>query len=367
MSRPRRIHIPGGTYYVTRPIDSESKGCLQPEDFTSFEMLLPSALIRTGTRLLGYCWMPDAMHLALQISHAPVGNLLRDLTGHFAQRMHHRTGERGPYFRSRYQAMLIDPQEFLVKLIHHLHYLPVSAGFARSAADYLWSSHQAYLGALSCPWLDMKPLLHRMGGGKKGRITYREMLAEVPPADVTQLFARRGRSIPAVLGNDAFVASLSRPRTFGSKLSLQQISDCIAQAHGVSIADLKSRSRSHELVVARAQISWFAIERRIATLNQTAGFLNHSASSLTRAITRCRRRHPELFILETLRAQMPWNALGEGSSDFRKATERVDRPTYQTNKTHSRSPQSAMSRPRYSFDASLSTQPKMGGPATGSS
>src|SRR6185437_8055671 len=109
MSRRPRIHVPGSTYYVFRPVDSCSTGVLQPEHYEVIQRLLPAAIKHSAVRLLGYCWMPDAMHFAVQISTIPVGNFMRELTSHFAQLVHRRTGERGPYFRQRYQPLLIDP------------------------------------------------------------------------------------------------------------------------------------------------------------------------------------------------------------------------------------------------------------------
>lgn len=308
MSRRRRIHVPGSTYYVYRPVDSGSTGFLQPPHYELVERLLPAATKHASVRLLGYCWMPDAMHFALQISTKPVGDLMRELTSHFAQLVHRRTGERGPYFRQRYQPVLIDPDEYLPRLICYLHYLPVSSGLVRNPSDYPWSSHRAYLGHARTPWLEMKPFMQQLGGGEKGRTAYDRLLAGGTPTDLQKLLTPESASRPVILGSAKFIASLlhrpNAPRA--CRWSLPEVAAYVARAHDIPVTDLRSRSRRHELVVARARISWFAIERRVANLNEVASYLNHSASSLTRAITRCQRRHQELFVLSAFAGLTPW-------------------------------------------------------------
>jgi len=307
MSRRPRIHIPQGTYYVLRPLEPDSVGSLQPEDYASIENLLPPALRHTGVRLLGYCWMPDALHFAVRVSTTPVSYLMREFTSRFVQHVHRRTGKRGTYFRARYRPMLINPEEYLPELVRYLHHLPVAAGLVHDPGDYQWSSHGAYLARARHPWLDVKPLLHCMGGGAEGKFAACRLLTEAPPAHIVELFAPNGGAMPEILGSTEFVASLAnRPRAFCGRWSLAEIAQHVAQAHGVSISDLRSRSRRHELVLARARISWFVTERRVASLNEVARFLNHSASCLTRAITRCQCREPELFAPAALSALAPW-------------------------------------------------------------
>src|SRR3546814_254786 len=99
MPRRQQIYLPGGTYYIIRRTHLPRPAFSHPDDYALLEGLLPATLKRTGARLLGYCWMPDAIHLALQIDVAPVGNFMRELTSYYAQNVHRRSGERGQFFR----------------------------------------------------------------------------------------------------------------------------------------------------------------------------------------------------------------------------------------------------------------------------
>src|SRR6185437_17175223 len=71
----------------------------------------------------------------------------------YARRVHRRQGESGHLFQQRYQALLIDPEAYLLKLIRYLHLLPVRSGCVADPDDYELSSHRAYLGTSEVPWL----------------------------------------------------------------------------------------------------------------------------------------------------------------------------------------------------------------------
>ena len=57
--------------------------------------------------------------------------------------------------------------------------------------------------------------------------------------------------------------------------------------------------------LARALIGWHATQRHLASLSQVGRTLGRDASTLSRAITRYRRLHPELFRLDALRHLRP--------------------------------------------------------------
>lgn len=314
MALQQRNHVPGGTYYILRRTYSQRPVFSHPDDYALLENLLPVVSKRSGVQVLGYCWMRDAFHLALQITEMPVGNFMRNLTGHYSQHVHRRTGERGQLFRRRYQATLIDPSAFLPKLIHYLHYLPVVADLVQHPGDYPHSSHHAYLGSVYVPWLNTRPLLRLIDDFDEGRITYRRLMAEAPLATIGALLERGHADTLGILGNRQFIAVLPRrARPSQSTRTLDQIAALVARSHGVLHEHLVSRSRRRELVLARAQITWYVVERRVASLREVARYLRHTASSLTRAITRIQRRQPELLTMDAFASMAPLIPLSLGS------------------------------------------------------
>jgi hypothetical protein len=163
-----------------------------------------------------------------------------------------------------------------------------------------------------------KPLLQLIGSFDKDRTgIYRRLMAEAPPAAIGALLNRGHADTPGILGDPEFIARLPRRgRTSRSKWSLDEIVAHVAQVNDVSHAHLLSRSRQHKLVLARAQIAWYATERRVASLGEVARYLRHSASALTRAVTRHQLRKPELFTLRAFAPLLPLASLsGSGSAE----------------------------------------------------
>ena len=146
MSNRRRIHVPGSTYYAVRRTEAAIEIFAGPGDYDAFEDFLAFALEATGVKLLGYCWMPDAIHLAITIGRRPVAELMRRVTRYCSQRIRGRTTPGVTIFPVSFPITLIDPDAYLVPLIHYIHYIPVLRGIAATPDDYPYTSHFAYLG-----------------------------------------------------------------------------------------------------------------------------------------------------------------------------------------------------------------------------
>jgi putative transposase len=140
-----RTPLAGGTYYASRRTEPPQLIFSAPADYEDFEAFLAQILERTGTRLLGYCWMPDAIHLALTIGATPVGEMMRRVTRYCSQRIRKRTGARMNYTDSL-PIRLPEPETHLPMLLRYLHYIPVIAGAAESPGEYPYTSHRAYAG-----------------------------------------------------------------------------------------------------------------------------------------------------------------------------------------------------------------------------
>jgi hypothetical protein len=122
-------------------------------------------------------------------------------------------------------------------------------------------------------------------------------------SDATRSFSYERSAVPGAASN---TLSIQRPpeSTHTIPANRQRLLDRIvvrvAEARGISVSEIHSRSRQHELVVARAQIVWLAIESNLSTLGDVARYLHHSPSALTRAVAKYRRRYPHLFRPEAI-------------------------------------------------------------------
>jgi REP element-mobilizing transposase RayT len=311
MSRRQRLHVPGGTYYIVQQGSTHQPIFSQPEDYLLFERLLTAALNRTESRLHAYCWTPNAVHLVVQIDEISVGRFMQGLTGRFARNIHQRDGASGHFFQQRYKAVLVDPNEYLLKLIHYVHYLPVLGGLVDEPSEFAQSSHSAYLGVAEVPWLNTRSALRSLNGD--GSRVYQDLMSSPPSPQDIKLFERGGPNDLRVIGDGEFLANLPRrSRTYRSKITLEQIIYTVTCALSVEREHVLSTSRKRDLAMARALIAWFATERHVATLSEVARQLRRDPSTLSVAISRYRVCRPELFKLTALHYMVPL-----GSNGFR--------------------------------------------------
>lgn len=105
---------------------------------------------------------------------------------------------------------------------------------------------------------------------------------------------------PGVLGGTAFVHRLphrvrKRFQASESRVPLALVIQHVARLHGVRVDEILSWCRQHHLVLARALIAWYSTEHCGTTLGDVATALRRDVSTLSRNISRYRRRHPKLF------------------------------------------------------------------------
>ncbi len=307
MSRRSRLHVPEGVYYVVQRSNARQPIFTDPADYATFERLLSTMLVRCRVRVHAYCWDIDAIRLLVQISDMPVGRLMQRLSSQYARRVHRRQGESGHLFQQRYQALLIDPEAYLLKMIRYLHLLPVRAGRVADIDGYELSSHRAYLGMASVPWLTTTVALRMLSQRPdQARYAYRRLMFDSVPAEDDLNFDRGGADDPRVLGDRQFMTQIPRnQRVHRSTHSLEQVIDTVSCTLGLERTEVLSRSRQRRLAMARALITWYATERGVATLAEVSRRLQRDPSTLFVAVERYRSLRPELFNLTALHDSGP--------------------------------------------------------------
>jgi REP element-mobilizing transposase RayT len=134
-----RTPLTDGTFYASRKTKAPQLIFREPRDYEDFRAFLMPLLERTDTTLLGYCWMPDSIHLALGIGKTPLSEVMRRITGYCTRRINKRSGTKGHYTDS-FPVMLKEPATDLPKLLRYIHYIPVTSGVADSPEIYPYSS-----------------------------------------------------------------------------------------------------------------------------------------------------------------------------------------------------------------------------------
>jgi putative transposase len=122
--------------------------------------MLGRVVVKREWRCLGYCLMPNHVHLLVE---CPKGNLaagMQWLHGRYAQRHNKRHRYSGHLFQGRYGAVRATSDAQLWMAAAYIARNPVDAQLCERPEDWVWSSYPAVVGLIRPPaWLDVERLL----------------------------------------------------------------------------------------------------------------------------------------------------------------------------------------------------------------
>ena len=289
MPRNPRLHVPGGLYHAILRGNHRQVIFTADDDYQTFGDILSAALKRYGALLHAYCWMPNHVHLAIQISEPPLGRVMHLLASRYARSRQRRVPTTGHLFERRYRAKLVDADQYLLALVRYIHRNPVRAGLVADAAAYGWSSHRAYLGWVHTEWLVTTLTLGALGSSRDAAIAaYRTFMANESSTD-----EKLNISPPTGRGKAAVPPTPQTPPVWTDQpgraqrpRSLEDIVVEVARESDVDVVQLDSGRRLPHLAKARAEIAQRALREGVATLSQVAARLGRAPSSLSELLTR---------------------------------------------------------------------------------
>jgi len=132
---------------------------------------------------------------------------MRHLDGLYTQYYNRKYKKDGALFRGRYKSILVDAENYLLRLSRYIHLNPFKAGLVKHPAKYLWSSYQFYSKNIMPPdWLYTKETLSRFGT-KQQKNKYSLFVMEKTDNEL-ESFYRRTKLLP-ILGSDIFRNQIS--------------------------------------------------------------------------------------------------------------------------------------------------------------
>lgn len=286
MARRPRLHAPGGFYHVTLRGNHRQRIFFRDEDKDLLDGLVAESLDQFAARLHAYCWMPNHLHLLVQVSDAPLGRLVHRIASTYARTVQLRINTTGHLFERRYHAVLVDADNYLLTLVRYIHLNPVKAGIVRDPVDYAWSSHAVYVGHRQKAWVTTEFVTRLLAPGDAMQ-NYRVLMASSEPYEWGTGKLVPHRNQPHVLGDDAFVARIMNGNLpFCAAETLADLVKRCCEEFGVTLEALTSRSRAHKLAAARAWLGHEAFANRVATISAVARLLQRSESALRNLMRR---------------------------------------------------------------------------------
>lgn len=284
MPRRLRIHLAGGFYHVTLRGNHQQAIFFNEGDRNLLNTIVARSIENSGARLHAYCWMGNHIHMVIQVGAEPLANPMRQIASEYARAMQIRLDTTGHFFERRYHAILVDADSYLMELLRYIHLNPVRAGLVRDVSQYQWSSHHAYVGARSEPWITTDFCLNMFGSDRNRAVAaYLAFVGADLPDDWDPSCAAAQISLTAA--NENLVAQGENASQDSRRL--QTLNELIAEAclrFEIDVVDFDSPVRDAYLTKARAWIAHQATQRGIASRSAVARALGRTESTLRHAI-----------------------------------------------------------------------------------
>lgn len=145
-------------YHVMNRGNGRAKVFRKEQDYEAFVKLIGDACERLPMRVLGYCLMPNHIHLEL-FPHRD-GDLSRWmqwlLTSH-VRRYHRHHGSSGHVWQGRFKAFPTQDDFHLLVVLRYIERNPLRARLVKRAQDWRWSSLPLRRSRLRPRWLTNPP------------------------------------------------------------------------------------------------------------------------------------------------------------------------------------------------------------------
>jgi len=296
MSRPLRIEYENAWYHVTNRGAARQKIFLTQKHREMFLEVVLEVYRRFRVEVHAYCLMPNHYHLLIK---TPLANLSTAMR-HLKRRFNISCKRDGPLFRGRFKSIVVDSENYLLRLSRYIHLNPVVAGLVKKPEAFSWSSYQYFIKANKSPeWLRCDATLERFSQRLR-RKQYQLFVQEGIDKEI-DTFYQKAQRIP-ILGTEAFTKTISEKYLKDKavdveitehknliKKQLPTIEDVfvsVAEYYQVEISELK-RVLYKQKNMPRQIAIYLSIVVAQATLNEIANFLgNVSYSAVAKAFAR---------------------------------------------------------------------------------
>ncbi len=292
MARKKRLHFPGACYHVILRGNAGQDIFFEEQDRSRFFFLLQEGRDKFKHRIHAYCLMTNHVHMVLQVGEVPLSRILQNVSFRYTRFINYRKKQTGHLFQGRYKAILLDADTYLLELIRYIDNNPVRARMVKSPEKYPWSSHAAYLGNISVPWLTTDWVLAQFSGKKIEAVElYRQFVVKGLDEEHREEFYR-GNIDGQILGDDHFTekALAEASRKMMRKTTVDQVVQTVCKHYGISQDELCSGSRQKRISEPRAVIALLVRNLEYLQLTTLGRKLNRDLSGLSQAASRLDRR-----------------------------------------------------------------------------
>lgn len=291
MAKKGRIHIPGAVYHVILRGNDHREIFADDKDRYRLFSILDLAVQRFRFRIHAFCIMTTHFHLELQVADIPLSKIVQSIALRYVQWFNWRHHKSGHLFQERYKAILVDTDEYLKELAGYIHLNPVRAHMVKSPDKYKWSSHLAYLGKMTLPWLETDYILATFSSSdiKRARTLFKEFVDSTIGQERNKSFHGEKNIDTRLLGDEYFVLDILEglDETPLQKPDLATVIEAIEAVFGPETRTLlASTARDARSFEVRAIAAWAVIQFSEATVTELGEYCQRNQSTMSNAARR---------------------------------------------------------------------------------
>jgi REP element-mobilizing transposase RayT len=300
MARKPRIHSPDAVYHVILRGNGKQDIFFEDQDRYRFYLLLQEGTERFHHKVHAFCLMTNHIHLVVQVADIALSRIMQNLSFRYTRWVNWRHNRSGHLFQGRYKAVLVDGDSYLLELVRYVHLNPVRAKMVEAPKSYPWSSHRAYLGIETLPWLATEPGLAMFSRNRAQAVkVYSEFIRDGLTEGHRPEFHGEGNHDSRILGDDGFVERMAGEGAapFGT-VSINDLLTAVCRRYSVTTYDIARPGKERPLSRVRSMAAWIVQDESSVTLKQLAERTGRDVSSLSAAAQRMQKRSrmmPELL------------------------------------------------------------------------
>lgn len=115
-------------------------------DYQMFLELLKKYQGQCEIKTFAYCLLPDHLHLLVEMEKQDaLSDFMHSLNNTYTKYFNGRYKRRGHLFRERFKAVLVEKENYLLRMTAYIHLNPEKVNLDADSKDYPYSTYQAYL------------------------------------------------------------------------------------------------------------------------------------------------------------------------------------------------------------------------------
>lgn len=236
MARKPRIHYPGAFYHVTLRGNGKQDIFFEEQDRYRFYLLLQEGVERYHHQVHAFCLMTNHIHLVVQVAEIPLSRIMQNLSFRYTRWVNWRHDRSGHLFQGRYKAVLVDGDSYLLELVRYVHLNPVRARMVPTPDEYPWTSHGAYCGRETLPWLTTDQTLAMFAEKRERAVrAYTAFMRDGLAEGRRPEFHGEGIADSRIFGEDDFVERMIGEESgFACRIAMEDILSGILVSYAVS-------------------------------------------------------------------------------------------------------------------------------------